>query len=729
MGMKKTFKNFSAATLLLSSVFFSAAQGGELPTSTPTTQTPDSSVQLIEKLDKQQLQDLTSHPLAGTKVKIKIKVSDAPGQTGQSKEIEVVLPQRKFKNPIAPLLAEMRRDLATDTRTAPEVLARLYGLIQEWQEKVISEKALSELEKLHEGMTESENKAVQEQAKELAKLIQEQKKSIIKPVTLNRLEQVHQNLAGAQDEKALEQVVSDLWSIMLQLEEDVLTEAEKKLRDAKDALREALEKGATAEELEKLMKEAQDALEEFLKEQAEEGDINDDPAAKEDYERMRETMEKIKELMKELGLQDNPEMAKKLQEMLENMQEMSNQTGQQNMSSEQMREMMQQMMQQMQQQMEQMQQMQESIKDLEELVKEQQELMDKTAQESKKHQQDMVEIEKALEEYASHLKEKIKEQSDIEENRAEEMAREKEEQEVSSPSENEKISLKNGIAENRQRRARLGFMDEVIDNFLEKLKTIKQEQKHLDESEAGGMASVLSEYQKELERMRPKNETPQNSQNQNGGQKNGNQQGGQNSNQQQGGDRQQEKDLADKIREMMNSLKNLGKDQQGLQEKLRDIQDALRQKNIDPGELNNAETKMNDAKRQLNTGESGKAVSSQNEALDALRQGMQQMQQQLQTMKQGGAGMGSSVEQGGAGKNIQEKIDPSGRSNANDDTGVDPAEQENIVRPIRDVIRENLKNPDLPDAQREYLEGLLKKLSVEEESSPNGRKKPSALSP
>mgnify|MGYP006201951465 CR=1 FL=1 len=51
------------------------------------------------------------------------------------------------------------------------------------------------------------------------------------------------------DEAFVAQVVVDLWDIMLQLEEDMMTEAEKELKAAEKALKDALEKGASEEEL------------------------------------------------------------------------------------------------------------------------------------------------------------------------------------------------------------------------------------------------------------------------------------------------------------------------------------------------------------------------------------------------------------------------------------------------------------------------------------------------
>jgi uncharacterized protein (TIGR02302 family) len=57
-------------------------------------------------------QDLTAHPWAGLPVIAKLVARDAPGQAGESRAAQFVLPERPFRNPIARALMAIRRGLS-----------------------------------------------------------------------------------------------------------------------------------------------------------------------------------------------------------------------------------------------------------------------------------------------------------------------------------------------------------------------------------------------------------------------------------------------------------------------------------------------------------------------------------------------------------------------------------------------------------------------------------------
>jgi len=57
-------------------------------------------------------QDLTAHPWAGLPVIARLTARDALNQPGMSQEVEFVLPQRPFQNPVARALMAIRRDLS-----------------------------------------------------------------------------------------------------------------------------------------------------------------------------------------------------------------------------------------------------------------------------------------------------------------------------------------------------------------------------------------------------------------------------------------------------------------------------------------------------------------------------------------------------------------------------------------------------------------------------------------
>src|SRR6185503_3943024 len=77
-------------------------------------------------------------------------------------------------------------------------------------------------------------------------------------------------LARAESDDSLRDVVARLWSMAVMLEDGNVSETEKQLRAAQDALRDALERGASDEEIKKLMEDLRAALDKFMQALAEE---------------------------------------------------------------------------------------------------------------------------------------------------------------------------------------------------------------------------------------------------------------------------------------------------------------------------------------------------------------------------------------------------------------------------------------------------------------------------
>lgn len=80
------------------------------------------------KLRAVSVQDLSAHPWAGLAVRGRLVAKDAIGQTGESATVEFDLPQRRFQNPVARILVELRRGLSLhpeDRAAALEALDQL----------------------------------------------------------------------------------------------------------------------------------------------------------------------------------------------------------------------------------------------------------------------------------------------------------------------------------------------------------------------------------------------------------------------------------------------------------------------------------------------------------------------------------------------------------------------------------------------------------------------------
>ena len=73
----------------------------------------------------------------------------------------------------------------------------------------------------------------------------------------------------AQTDDAMRGVVASLWALAVTIEDGNITDVDKALRAAQDALKEALERGASDEEIKKLTQDLRAALDNFLRQLAE----------------------------------------------------------------------------------------------------------------------------------------------------------------------------------------------------------------------------------------------------------------------------------------------------------------------------------------------------------------------------------------------------------------------------------------------------------------------------
>jgi uncharacterized protein (TIGR02302 family) len=172
--------------------------------------------------------DISEHPWAGVDVTMTLVARDEGGNEGRSTTQELRLPERPFGKPLPRALIEQRRDLALDANAKDHVLMALDALT------IAPERFIPETN-----------------------------------VYLG-LRSIYWQLARASTDDALREVVTRLWAMAVLLEDGNVSETEKQLRAAQDALREALERGASDEEIKKLMDELRAALDKFMQALAEE---------------------------------------------------------------------------------------------------------------------------------------------------------------------------------------------------------------------------------------------------------------------------------------------------------------------------------------------------------------------------------------------------------------------------------------------------------------------------
>jgi uncharacterized protein (TIGR02302 family) len=142
------------------------------------------------------------------------------------------------------------------------------------------------------------------------------------------LRSIYWQLMRTKSDDGLRDVVARLWSMAVQIEDGNVSEAEQALRAAQDALRQALERGATDEEIKKLMDQLRAALDKFLQALAEEMRKNPQMARPLDPNSQRmlrsQDLKSMIDRMERLARSGAKDAARKmleeLQQMLENLQ-------------------------------------------------------------------------------------------------------------------------------------------------------------------------------------------------------------------------------------------------------------------------------------------------------------------------------------------------------------------------------------------------------------------------
>jgi uncharacterized protein (TIGR02302 family) len=229
--------------------------------------------------------DLTEHPLAGQKVLITLVATDGAGQEGRSETLETILPGRRFSNPLAAAVVEQRGVLALDAQNLPRVFD------------------------LHDALTIAPEETIPDLSHYLL------------------LQSVRGRLENARSDEDLRAAIDYMWGVALQLEDGNLSLAERRLRDAQNALAEALENGATDEEIAQLMDELREAMQEFLQELARQNQNNPagemQQAMPENMLRQRDLdnmLDQIENLARSGARDQAQQMLQELQRMMNNLQ-------------------------------------------------------------------------------------------------------------------------------------------------------------------------------------------------------------------------------------------------------------------------------------------------------------------------------------------------------------------------------------------------------------------------
>lgn len=234
----------------------------------------------------QTVKDLTEDPYAGADVTLTLTAKDESGNEGSSEPFGMRLPERLFTKPVARALIEQRRDLALDANRRSLVHAALEALA------IAPDQFMPQLGHYL------------------------------------GLRSVTGQLAAARNDDALREVVASLWALAVTIEDGNISDVEKALRAAQEALKQALERGASDEEIRKLTDQLRAALDNFMRQLAEQLQKNPQQLARpldqnskvlrqQDLNNMIERMERLSRS----GDKDAAkQLLEQLQQMLENLQ-------------------------------------------------------------------------------------------------------------------------------------------------------------------------------------------------------------------------------------------------------------------------------------------------------------------------------------------------------------------------------------------------------------------------
>ncbi len=234
--------------------------------------------------------DLTPHPWAGFPVLVDLAARDEIGQTGHSKTVEIMLPERQFDHPVARAIIEQRRVLALRSNRQHQV------------------------------------------ARALERLSLQPQRFYDDSVVFLSLRAAVWRLTNLEPDPAIiDQVVALLWDTALRIEDGELALAEAALRAAQDALQEALDRNAPDSEIDRRIQELREALDRFLRELAEraladaqrsgEGDQLIDPDQLLRADDLQRLLDRAQELSQSGARDAARELLSQLREMLENLRE------------------------------------------------------------------------------------------------------------------------------------------------------------------------------------------------------------------------------------------------------------------------------------------------------------------------------------------------------------------------------------------------------------------------
>ncbi|TBN39859.1 DUF4175 domain-containing protein [Paracoccus subflavus] len=238
-------------------------------------------------------EDLSRHPWANLPVSLSLRAIDGIEQVGDAQPMHTVLPGRRFFNPLAAALIELRRDLLWSRDNAGRSAEILRAVT--WRpDGFVAQPLYADL-------------------RGAVDLLEGERLS----------DQARDDLAEA------------LWQAAVQLEDGGLSDALERMRQAQQKLSEAIRNGASPDEIQRLMDElkaATDAYTEMLAQQQAQQDpserfTGDQEGQQITGDQIQQMMDEIQRLMNEGRMAEAQELLEQFNRMMENLQVQQGQAG------------------------------------------------------------------------------------------------------------------------------------------------------------------------------------------------------------------------------------------------------------------------------------------------------------------------------------------------------------------------------------------------------------------
>ena len=242
------------------------------------------------------VEDFSRHPFAGLPVTVTLAAEDARGQVSTSPPEPVVLPMRRFYDPMARALIEQRRDLLWSVENGRRVTQVLRAATYLPDTVFDSPRAY-----------------------------------LVVRTAIRRLAQAEE--AGTVP-AVQEEIAEALWQAAVQIEDGNLGDAAERLARAKERLQQALREGASDEEIARLMDELREATRDYMQQMARDAEQNGEmqqaeipPGQTMSQDQIQELMDRIQELSEQGRKAEAEALLEMLQQMLDNMQMAMGQPG------------------------------------------------------------------------------------------------------------------------------------------------------------------------------------------------------------------------------------------------------------------------------------------------------------------------------------------------------------------------------------------------------------------